>query len=149
VIGVFLLVNLIFIIFAYVTNPGLVTEDYYDKGQAYEQNILKIRAAQAALRWETKLATPEAIVVNRPDTYRFSAVDHRGIPVMDAEVTMVAYRPSDADADIHLPLRQVAPGQYQAELGLPLPGIWDINITVIDGDKRYETGRRVMAQRTP
>lgn len=148
VIGVFLLVNLIFIVYAFTSSPGLVTEDYYDKGQAYEQNMLKLRAAQQALGWETKLATPETIVVERADTYRFSAVDSRGVPVMDAEVTLVAYRPSDAAADITLPLTQVAPGQYQGQLSLPLPGIWDINVTVKDGDNRYETGRRITAQRS-
>lgn len=149
VIVVFLLVNLIFIVYAFVTSPGLVAEDYYDKGQNFEQNVLKMRAAQKALGWETKLATPETIVINRTDTYRFSAVDARGVPVMDAHVTLVAYRPSDADADIELPLRQVAPGQYQGRLSLPLPGIWDINISVQDGDNNYQTGRRVMAQQAP
>lgn len=146
VIGVFLLVNLVFIIFAFTSNPGLVDEDYYEKGQAYEQNMLKLRAAQQALRWETKLSTPENLVATRPGVFRFSAVDARGLPIMDADVRLLAYRPSDANADFSQPLHQVAPGQYQNKIQLPLPGVWDINVSVQSGADNYETIQRVTVQ---
>lgn len=144
---VFLTVNAVFVTFAITTNPGLVDEDYFEKGRDYEQNISKLIAAQDALQWETKLAVPEKIFVTQPDTYRFSAVDARGIPIMDANVQLTAYRPSDADADFVVPLNQVAPGQYQATINLPLPGIWDLKIQVLNGEEHFEMTRRVSAQR--
>lgn len=145
-IGVFLLVNAVFIYYAITTSPGLVTEDYYDKGRNYEDNVLKIIAAQNALQWETKLAVPGSILIHQPDMFRFSAVDSRGLPIMDADVSLVAYRPSDADADFKVRLNQVAPGQYQASIAFPLPGIWDLNITVLDGDNTFNMSHRISAQ---
>lgn len=145
-IGMFFAFNAVFIYFAITTSPGLVTEDYYDRGQNYEENVQKIIAAQNALKWQTKLAVPSRIIINQPDTFRFSAVDSRGIPVMDADVSVVAYRPSDADADFKVALNQVAPGQYQALIAFPLPGIWDLNFTVKDGENTFKESRRISAQ---
>jgi len=145
IIGMFFAFNAVFIYFAITTNPGLVTEDYYDQGRAYEENVLKIRAAQEALNWETKLAIPGKIITNRPDTIRFSAVDSRGLPIMDADVSVVAYRPSDADADFKVRLAQAAPGQYQALIAFPLPGIWDLNVKVVDGENTFEASHRISA----
>ncbi len=145
-VATFLTVNAVFIFFAITTSPGLVTEDYYDQGRDYEENVLKIMAAQDALNWDTKLALPGKILVQQADTYRFSAVDSRGIPIMDADVSVVAYRPSDADADFKVRLDQAAPGQYQALIAFPLPGIWDLNITVKDGENTFAMSHRVSAQ---
>ena len=144
-IGMFFAFNAVFIYLAITTNPGLVTEDYYDKGRDYEENVVKIITAQNALKWKTKLATPEQIIINRPDIFHFSAVDARGIPIMDADVSVVAYRPSDADADFKIILNQVAPGQYQARIAFLLPGIWDLNFTVKDGENTFNMSRRISA----
>lgn len=145
-IGMFFAFNAVFIYLAITTSPGLVTEDYYDRGRNYEENVLKIIAAQNALNWKTKLAVPGRITINRPDTFRFSAVDSRGVPIMDADVSVVAYRPSDADADFRVILDQAAPGQYQALIAFPLPGIWDLNFTVKDGENTFNVSRRISAQ---
>jgi len=145
-ISTFLTVNAIFIYLAITTSPGLVMEDYYDKGRAYEENVLKIMAAQNALNWDTKLALPAQIITQQPDTFRFSAVDSRGLPIMDADVSVVAYRPSDAEADFRVRLDQAAPGQYQALIAFPLPGIWDLNITVKNGEDTFAMSHRISAQ---
>ncbi len=145
-VGMFFAFNAVFIYLAITTSPGLVTEDYYDKGRNYEENMLKIMAAQNALNWDTKLALPAQIITQQPDTFRFSAVDARGLPIMDADVSVVAYRPSDADADFKVRLNQAAPGQYQALIAFPLPGIWDLNITVKDGENTFTMTHRISAQ---
>ncbi len=148
IIVMFLAFNAVFIYLAITTNPGLVTEDYYEKGQQYEHNVLKLMAAQKALQWETKLAIPAQIVTRQTGVYRFSAVDARGVPIIDADVQLVAYRPSDADADILAPMNQVAPGQYETRLALPLPGLWDLNITVKNGDDEFHLSHRISATRS-
>ncbi len=145
-ISMFFAFNAVFIYLAITTSPGLVTEDYYDQGRNYEENVLKIMAAQNALNWDTKLALPAQIITQQPDTFRFSAVDARGLPIMDADVSVVAYRPSDADADFKVRLDQAAPGQYQALIAFPLPGIWDLNITVKDGEDTFVMSHRISAQ---
>ncbi|WP_455218096.1 FixH family protein, partial [Kaarinaea lacus] len=116
VIAVFLVVNIIFLIFAITSNPGLVTDDYYEKGRDYEKNVITRLNARNSLNWQTKFEMPEKIAVNTPGTYRFSAVDNRGISIMDADVKFILYRPSDSSADFTQVVDQVAPGLYQGNL---------------------------------
>ena len=143
IIAVFLIVNFIFIGFAISTNPGLVSNDYYEQGREHEKNVVTWSAARNTLNWETKIEIPERIIINKEDTYRFSAVDSRGVSIMDADVTFTLYRPSDASADFVKSVQQIAPGLYQTKLYFPLPGIWDINLEVIQGDDVYHQTRRI------
>ena len=142
-IAVFLIVNAVFVVFAVTSNPGLVADDYYEQGREYEKNIVTQLAARNNLHWETKLEIPKQITINTPDTYRFSAVDSRGVSIMDADVKVIAYRPSDASADFVKPVEQIAPGLYQTQLEFPLPGIWDINLKVTHGKDIYHQSRRI------
>lgn len=143
IIGIFLSVNAIFIVFAITSNPGLVTEDYYEQGRLYEKNAIKRFAEQNRLRWESKLEVPDAISLNTPGTYRFSAVDSRGLPIRNADVKIIAYRPSDATADFTTTLKSIGPGLYQASLSFPLPGVWDLNIKIQRGEDKMEMVQRL------
>jgi len=146
-VAVFLIVNIVFITFAITSNPGLVADDYYEKGREYEKNVVTRLAARNNLKWETKMEIPKQIYTNRPDVYRFSAVDSRGVSIMDADVKFVIYRPSDADADFVKPVEQIAPGLYQTKLNFPLPGIWDINLKVTHGEAVYHQTQRISVLR--
>ena len=143
IIAVFLVVNIVFVVFAVTSNPGLVADDYYEQGREYEKNAITRLAARNKLNWETKLEIPERIYTNTPDTYRFSAVDSRGVTIMDADVKFIIYRPSDASADFVKPVEQIAPGLYQTKLEFPLAGIWDINLKVTHGEDVYHHTHRV------
>ena len=145
-VAVFLGVNALFIVLAITSSPGLVVEDYYEQGRQYEKNAIKMLAMQNRLRWDSKLEIPDAIVLNAPNMYRFSATDSRGLPVTNAEVKILAYRPSDASADFTALLEPVAPGLYQAALQFPLPGAWDLNVKVQHGEDRLEMVKRLMVQ---
>lgn len=143
VIGVFLVVNVVFVVFAVTSNPGLVADDYYEQGRAYEKNVVTRLTARNNLNWETKFELPKQIYTNTPDVFRFSAVDSRGVSIMDADVKFVLYRPSDANADFEKTVNQIAPGLYQARLEFPLPGIWDLNIKVTHGEDVYHHSHRI------
>jgi nitrogen fixation protein FixH len=140
---VFLLVNLGFIITSVFTMPGLVTKDYYEQGRQYERNALKLMAKRNRLQWTAQLETPTSPVIGQTAPYRFSAVDARGVPIMDAEATLLAYRPADANADFTTRLTQIAPGLYQTDLSLPLPGIWELHVTVQHDDDVFTLSRRI------
>jgi nitrogen fixation protein FixH len=146
IIAVFLVVNAVFVVFAVTSNPGLVADDYYEQGREYEKNAVTLLAARNRLHWASKLETPETIYANTAASYRFSAVDSRGVSIMDADVTFKLYRPSDATMDFDQPVEQIAPGLYQTQLSFPLPGIWDINLKVIHGDDVFHQTRRVSVQ---
>ena len=144
---VFIGVNALFFVLAVASSPGLVVDNYYEQGRKYEQNALSVLAARAALQWETRLEVPRDVRVDENVVVRFSAVDLRGVPIQNAEVRMIAYRPSDANADLLAQLAPVAPGQYQTDVSLPLPGVWDLNVTVQRGEDHFETTQRIAVQR--
>lgn len=143
VIAVFLIVNVVFVIFAVTSNPGLVADDYYEQGREYEKNVVTRLTARNNLKWETKFEMPQKIYTNSPARYQFSAVDARGVSIMDADVSFVLYRPSDAGADFSQVLDQVGAGLYQTSLAFPLPGIWDLNIKVKHGEDVYHHTYRI------
>ena len=145
IIVVFLSVNALFAIMAVVSSPGLVVEDYYEKGRQYEKNVLKMLAAEKAMQWEVNFEIPKKLKVGYPDVFRFSAVDKRGLPIKNAIVSVLAYRPSNANADFVTLFTEIAPGLYQADIGFSLPGIWDIKLKVTYDDKQYHMTHRITA----
>ncbi|MDH5546742.1 MAG: FixH family protein [Gammaproteobacteria bacterium] len=144
IMATFVTVNLAFIFIAFVTSPGLVVEDYYERGRAYEKNALKMMAATHGTRaWETRLDMENEIWVGKSQAIRFSAVDERGLAIEEASVQLIAYRPSDANRDIETLMRQIAPGIFEAEITFPLKGIWDVKIHIRQGENQFELAKRI------
>ena len=144
IVVTFMTVNFAFIIVAFVTSPGLVVEDYYEQGRAYEKNALKmLAAAQNTRNWETNLDMTPEVFTGKKNAIRFTAVDERGLPIEQATAQLVAYRPSDADADMEIPMEEIAPGLFQAVVVFPLKGIWDVNVKVLQGNDKFEMARRI------
>jgi len=143
IVAIFFAVNIVFIIFAITSNPGLVVDDYYEKGRDYEKNVITRLAARDRLHWQTKLEIPGVVYTHSSDIFRFSAVDSRGVSIDDAAVKIIAYRPSNAGADFTQTLDQIAPGLYQSKLQFPLPGVWDINVKVVLGADIFYQKQRI------
>jgi len=142
-----LVVNIGFIVTAFKTSPGLVEEDYYEQGRDVEKNFHKKKEARTRLGWDIQLQTPSEIWVDESYNYSVNIVDKVGLPVQDVTVKMQAYRPSDANEDIHIEMKPVAgaPGVFQARLALPLKGIWDLRVRVINGEDELDMSRRISA----
>ena len=130
-----LLVNAGMITTAYMTSPGLVDKDYYEKGRDQEENMLKKRAARNALGWSFKLDLPEQIVVGKDATIRFNVVDKFGVALKDIKVELTAYRPSDINADFSINMQAFAAGQYQADAVFHLKGVWELQIKAMQTDE--------------
>ncbi len=136
-------VNAGMITLAITTNPGLVEEDYYEKGRDYERNMQTRKDARSALGWEVALEVPERLALNEPREFRLHIRDRVGLPVRQAHVTLTAYRPSDASADFELQLEEIQPGIYASRFALPLKGLWDLNARVEHGEDVFTLSRRV------
>ena len=139
-------VNVAFIVTAFKTSPGLVEENYYEKGRDVEKNFQKKLEARNRLGWDIRLQSPEQIILGKPAYYSINIVDSVGMPLRDATVTLQAYRPSDASADIRTEMQIIATGVYQSSLTLPLKGIWDLKVKVSRGEDELELARRVTVQ---
>ena len=141
-IGVVLLVNIVMITLAFVASPGLVTEDYYEKGQDHEQNVRTRIAARENLGWSFTTDFPQNPVQNRKELYRFNIVDKVGNPLSDAEVSIKVYRPSDANADFDVTMLETLPGRYETFITYPLKGMWELNVLVKRDDDVFDFSRR-------
>jgi len=136
-------VNITFIVTAIVTNPGLVEEDYYEKGRDHEQNFQSKQAIRNELGWQMSLSPANKPVIGQPVTYSFNAVDSAGVPVSADRAILSAYRPSDVAADFQLDMNEVAAGVYSVETLFPLKGIWDVTATLHQGDNNLDITRRI------
>lgn len=143
-----LIVNGVMISLAFITNPGLVTEDYYEKGQDYEQNINKMIAARKELGWTFQTDFPTDPVMNQAAHYSVNVVDKYGVALSEAKVFLHAYRPSDADADFSVEMIETINGRYEAKIKYPLKGFWEYTIDVKRDEDVYKFTRRasVLAQ---
>lgn len=141
-------VNAGFIMTAMHTNPGLVDKNYYDRGRAYERNVLKQIAARNALGLQARFEAPVHIVITKPAVFQFAVVDKLGLPLTDSAVTVTAYRPSDASADFSVAMRHLSSGRYQAELSFPLKGVWDLIIKLKHGEDLIEFTHRISVHQT-
>ncbi len=139
---VVLAVNIGFISLAFITNPGLVEKDYYEKSQDFEENLVKYRKARTALGWTYQTDFPQNPVMNQKSLYRVSLVDKAGLPLTAASVTVNAYRPSDASADFTMTLNEVGAGIYEGYISYPLKGIWDITVNIIRDEDKFDFTRR-------
>ncbi|MDH5484541.1 MAG: FixH family protein [Gammaproteobacteria bacterium] len=141
-VAIVLIVNIVFITLAYTTNPGLVTDDYYERGRDHEQNIRKKMEARNALGWTYSADFPTSPKINQKELYRVNLADKKGTPLDNSQVKFTAYRPSDASADFTLDMVETLPGLYEINALFPLKGLWEITISISRGDDYYDFSRR-------
>jgi nitrogen fixation protein FixH len=142
---VVLAVNLTFVYLAFSTNPGLVSDNYYDRGQHYERTLVSRLANDPG--WTLHADLPDEIRPGESATIRVVLVDKVGQPVTPDQVSFFAYRPSDKTRDFSAPMVEEGPGRYAAAVVFPLFGAWDGLIAVRQGEDEYTTGQRIDVDR--
>lgn len=125
------------------TSPGLVNEDYYEKGKNYFHDS---PASQEGPQWRLNLLAPARTEVDQPQTYRLYAIDEHGKPVRDGTATLYAYRPSDAKADFSVKMKLSDIGTFTASAEFPLPGTWDVIAQVESGGRQVDVTQRLFIQ---
>lgn len=136
-------VNATMITLAYTTNPGLVSEDYYERGRDHEKHISDKLAARAALGWTITSQIPDQLVMQRNEKFRFISVDRAGLPLSEAKVIVHAYRPSDARRDFQVAMAESNPGFYEGDINFPLKGLWVLTVHVQKDKDVYNFTRRI------
>lgn len=139
-------VNYGFITVALDTSPGLVTEKYYKYGLQQNKIDHQFRT-QEKRGWNINLQVDDAIQANQPSVITLVATDKYAQPISHGHAELRAYRPSDAKADILLNMEETnKKGVYQAELTLPTPGIWDMNLLFAKDEDKHMLNKRVTIQ---
>ncbi|MES9897932.1 MAG: FixH family protein [Sedimenticola sp.] len=140
---IFVAANIVMIYLAIDDGPGLVVDDYYERGQDYEENMLKRQARDPG--WKMKVIAPEFVDIGKPALFSYKVTDKEGNPVTPDSVTFYVYRPADKDLDFSVPMKQVEVGLYQAEVSFPLLGVWDILVSNKVGEDEYNQPYRISA----
>jgi nitrogen fixation protein FixH len=134
--------NLFMVYKAFDTSPGLVVQDYYDRGQHYEKTLVSRMAKDPG--WDMKLDLAEQWVKDQPKAVYFRVRDKSGIAVSAEQVVFFAYRPSDVKRDFSVPMDSVGSGVYRAEVSFPLKGTWDLMVSVRQGGEEFHHGQRIL-----
>lgn len=137
-----LIANAIMIVLAVTTSPGLVVEDYYERGRNHAEALAR-HASEAELGWRIELIAPERVALGLPSQWQVLATDGQGLPLRAAEVQVHAYRPADARRDFSVQALEVEAGRYRAELHFGLRGVWDLVVEVRREGHPYRLARRV------
>jgi nitrogen fixation protein FixH len=118
--------------------PGTTSHDFQEKEAQYNAYLSQLEK-QKQRGWQVKrgfLSTPHA---EEPVVFQVQVLDKTGQPVTGADLRGKFQRPSDKRQDFEIQLREVAPGLYQEQLSMPLPGRWYLVLHVIKGDDLHET----------
>jgi len=131
------------IFYAITSSPGLVVDDYYERGEAYSANRLKREARDPG--WQMEIEAPEFVDIGKPTLYGFRLKNKVGKPIDADAVIFYVYRPADERQDFQVPMKRVALGHYTAEVSFPLLGVWDILISAKNGEDEYNLAHRISA----
>jgi nitrogen fixation protein FixH len=138
-LGLVVLVNMVLLWFALGTFPGVVAGNTYERGRRYNA-VLQEDAAIAAMQLTvdvTFVADGGGNVVVR---YR----DRDGQPMAKLSVVATVSRPLGNPVRITIPLREIEPGVYRADLSRMNPGQWDVLLIADSQPVAHRTTARVV-----
>jgi nitrogen fixation protein FixH len=139
---IFLIGNVTFIYLAFSQAPNLVSSDFYERGERYEQTLRKAQN-EKQLNWTGVLMAPYQINRDKLQTYDVVVQGKESQVISPSTVILHAYRPSDASADFQIEFVRQRPGFYQANIAFPLQGSWDVIVEVKQNEQRFLLTKRL------
>ncbi len=125
------MVHTVFVTVAVKTLPGVVTEDAYEKGLAYN-STLEAAKKQQSLGWTGRTAYSDGVL-------SYTLKDKTGAAIASATVKARITRPVTQGYDSEVVLQDAGKGVYQAKAALPLHGLWNIRIYTTWHDQNFQT----------
>jgi nitrogen fixation protein FixH len=145
VFAVVLAVNLVFMFSAVHTFSGLSTEQAYDKGLKYNQEIAHAKQQQM-LGWtvstEVRANEPNGTALHNADIV-VTFLDKDGHPVTGLAAKADFIRPTSEGHDSSAALAEQGQGRYMVAVALPFGGQWDLTVTAGRGDLSYQFAQRI------
>jgi len=136
--SVFIIVDGFFWYLASDSHTGLVTEQPYEKGLAYNDTVAA-SDEQLALGWSSKVRLEGNSVV-------VSLTDKDGTAITGAELDVKFMRPTVEGYDFSARLSESDSGVYKTAVEFPLDGQWDVRIFVSWNQQQYQKTTRVMVR---
>ena len=145
ILTIVLSVNFFMVSMAIVTAPGLVIDDFYEKGKNMDA-ILAERKQMEDLGWELQIDLP-ILSEKKSEKVTLKVLDKDGKPFDVDSAVLYFYRPSSKALDGEQVLtKSSGVGEYSTDFSLPLKGKWDIIMEIHKGDLRYNVGRSIMVR---
>jgi nitrogen fixation protein FixH len=143
IVGFFLLVgavNGVLIYKALKTFSGEVIAHPYERGLAYNRDIVRARA-QGLRDWKVDVRL--ARLTSGETEIRVSARDGHGVEVTGAEMSALFAAPADLARDVRVKLEETEPGRYAGKAAIPA-GQRDLVLTAArGGDEVFRSKNRI------
>ncbi len=129
-------VNSGFLYMALHTNTGLVTEQAYEKGLAYNQTL------------DAAKGQPDLKEVSSYENgvFTWSIKDHAGVPLSGANVVVHFIRPVQDGYDFSMSLKEDGAGQYSGRTDFPVKGLWQAKLSAEWKQAEYRTMHKFIAK---
>jgi nitrogen fixation protein FixH len=139
--GIIFVINAVFIGVAVKTFTGDDADDSYLQGVEYNHTLAQ-RAEQEKLGWHATIAADRLSTGNVRIGVVLKQAD--GAPETKVALLGTLHHPSDETKDRPLHLRQIAPGEYVADLDGVGTGAWDVIVTTpAKAETPFEASRRL------
>jgi len=145
ILVVVLTVNFFMVSMAIVTNPGLVIDDFYEKGKNMSQSLANQKRMDE-MGWEFQIEMPD-LKEGKTDIVNLKVLDKEGQALQIDSAVLYYYRPSDKDLDgeqVLAPTGNI--GEFSSDFTLNTKGKWDLLLEVKQGDITNRIGRSIMVQ---
>ena len=138
-------VNFFMVSMAILTAPGLVIDDFYEKGKNMDQT-LAAQKRMDEMGWQLDVDLPE-LKEGKIARVTLMVLDKEGKPLNVDTAVLYYYRPSNRNLDGQQELAPTgALGEFEAEFVLNTKGKWDLIMEVTQDELVYNIGRSIMVQ---
>lgn len=138
-------VNFFMVSMAIVTNPGLVVEDFYEKGKNMSESLAHQKRMDE-MGWQFQVDMP-ILKEGKTDIVTLKVLDKEGQALPIDTAVLYYYRPSDKKLDGEQVLSPTGSvGEFSSQFTLNTKGKWDLLIEVKQGDLTNRIGRSIMVQ---
>jgi nitrogen fixation protein FixH len=117
--------------------PGTVSHDYQEKEAQYNAYLQQVEK-QKARGWQGRKGWLYRPVAQQQATFIVVVSDREGGPVAGAEIKGRFLRTSNSRDDFEFVMAEAAPGEYRAEITMPLHGLWELVLQVRRGGDLHE-----------
>jgi nitrogen fixation protein FixH len=132
------IINGIFVVMATSTHRGLITENAYQKGLDYNDDILAVEK-QTKLGWNGTFGFEK-------NTLTFALNDKQGTAIEQADAVAYLSRVAQDGDDFSVKLVHNKQGQYKQKISFPAKGQWNVTVAVKWNQKNYQQSTRITAK---
>lgn len=117
--------------------PGNVAHDYQEKEALFNTRMAQLEK-QKHLGWKIRKGWLEKPVTGVPAIFKVVIEGPDGQLIEGAEINGIFLRPGNHKLDRPFALSPDGNGAYLTTLTLPAPGRWNLAMTILRGEDRYE-----------